>query len=194
MEINKGNELYYNYLSTKSGKWCMKHATIGALADSFYEYLLKLWIYKDKSEPKILDMYLRAMNGIQSHLLDVSSTNLTYFGDYNSARLVKKMDHLACFSGGLLAYTSVSVKKLNKYEKTKYLNLAKDITNTCHESYIRTPIHIGPESFHFERPDTEAMAIKNEEKYYILRPEVIRIKIFEFLYFIYFINVFIILK
>lgn len=32
---------------------------------------------------------------------------------------------------------------------------------------------MGPEAFHFERVDVEAKALRDSEKYYILRPEVI---------------------
>jgi mannosyl-oligosaccharide alpha-1,2-mannosidase len=173
-KVEKENGLYYNYLNQHTGKWCMKHASMGALADSFYEYLLKYWLYKNKSDTNLLNMYLNSMKSIQTHLMaTTANTNLTYFGEYKSNRLDKKMDHLACFSGGLMALTSQTVDSLNEQEKSKYFQLAKQITHTCHESYIRTPSHIGPEAFHFERTDQEAFAIKNEEKYYILRPEVI---------------------
>jgi hypothetical protein len=57
-KIEKEYGLYYNYLNQHSGKWCMKHASMGALADSFYEYLLKLWLYKNKTDGDLLTMYL----------------------------------------------------------------------------------------------------------------------------------------
>ena len=151
----------------------MKHTSLGALGDSFYEYLLKLWIYKNKSDDKLIDTYIEALKAIESNLLQKTASNLTYFAEYKSGRIEKKMDHLACFSGGMLALTSIAVDKLDQKTRDHYLNLAKEITNTCHESYIRTKTHLGPEAFHFERPEEEAIAIKPDEKYYILRPEVI---------------------
>lgn len=54
----------------------------------------------------------------------------------------------------------------------KYLELAEEITSTCHESYDRTSTKLGPESFRFTE-GMEARALKTSEKYYILRPEVI---------------------
>ena len=157
-----------------NAKWCIKHVSVGALGDSFYEYLLKLWIYKNKSDKALLQTYLEAMNSVRKHLLDVSTRDhLAYFGEIKSGRFEKKMDHLACFTGGLLALTSTHVTELDQETRDLYLDLAKNITNTCHESYIRTSTGIGPESFHFERADQEAMAVKTNEKYYLLRPEVI---------------------
>lgn len=74
-----------------------------------------------------------------------------------------------CFSGGLLALAS---KTLKNDVSDRYLQVAKEITNTCHESYIRTATKLGPESFRFTE-GVEARALKTSEKYYILRPEVV---------------------
>ena len=141
------------------------------MGDSFYEYLLKLWLYNNKTDVKLIEMYIKSINAIRSSMLGVSSKdNLAYFGDFKSGRLEKKMGHLACFTGGLLALTSVHVDKTSA---ENFMLLGKNITNTCHESYSRSQTGIGPESFHFERDDQEAISIKSNEKYYILRPEVI---------------------
>jgi mannosyl-oligosaccharide alpha-1,2-mannosidase len=173
-KVEKEYGLYYNYLSPINAHWCMKHASIGALGDSFYEYLLKLWLYENKSNEKTIETYLASIDAVRNKMVDVSmGDKLTYIGEIKSGRLDKKMDHLACFSGGLFALTSISVDSLDENTRKIYLDLAKNITNTCHESYIRTSSRIGPESFHFERMDQEAMSIKSNEKYYILRPEVI---------------------
>ena len=171
----KESGLYYNYINPLTGKWCMKDATVGALGDSFYEYLLKLWLYKNNQDKELLNTYMAAMAAVKNKLLDISSLNrFAYFGEFKSGyRLEKKMDHLGCFIGGLLGMTAKYVNTLSTSERDEYLDLAKNITNTCHESYIRTPTHLGPEAFHFERMDQEAVSVKDNEKYYILRPEVI---------------------
>lgn len=54
----------------------------------------------------------------------------------------------------------------------RYMGVAESITNTCHEAYDRTATKLGPESFRFTEA-IEAKALKSNEKYYILRPEVI---------------------
>ncbi len=40
----------------------IEHASIGALGDSFYEYLLKLWVYSDKKDDVALKMYMESMD------------------------------------------------------------------------------------------------------------------------------------
>lgn len=52
------------------------------------------------------------------------------------------------------------------------MEVAKEITKTCHESYIRTTTKLGPEAFRFTE-GVEARSLKSSEKYYILRPEVV---------------------
>lgn len=79
------------------------------------------------------------------------------------------MGHLACFSGGLFALTALYVDEMDNGQRKSYEHLAVDITNTCHESYIRTPTRLGPEAFSFENGQEAAVA----DRYYILRPEVI---------------------
>uniref|UniRef100_A0A158P5Y7 alpha-1,2-Mannosidase n=1 Tax=Angiostrongylus cantonensis TaxID=6313 RepID=A0A158P5Y7_ANGCA len=55
--------------------------------------------------------------------------------------------------------------------QTSTMQLAEELGRTCHESYIRTATHIGPEMFYF-REDDEATSNYGENGY-ILRPEVI---------------------
>ena len=84
-------------------------------------------------------------------------------------RLEHKMDHLACFTGGMLALGST---QLGEPYKSRHMELGSAITNTCHESYDRTNTKLGPEAFRFTEV-IEAKALKSNEKYYILRPEVV---------------------
>lgn len=167
MEDSQG--LYPNYLNPKSGKWGQRHISLGALGDSFYEYLLKAWIQSGGKDQQARQMYDEAMQGAEKKLLQTSKSNLKYFADLRYERLDHKMDHLACFSGGMLALGSQS---LPDDRKEHYMTLAKDIGNTCHESYQRSATKLGPETFRFT-DDIEAKAIKQNEKYYIQRPETI---------------------
>ena len=54
----------------------------------------------------------------------------------------------------------------------RYMRIAESVTSTCHETYDRTAPKLGPEAFRFTEA-IEAKALKSNEKYYILRPEVI---------------------
>ena len=113
-------------------------------------------------------MYDEAMEAIFNKLLQTSVKGHKYFAESRSGRLLHKMDHLACFIGGLIGLSA----KDSPNEK-EYMAVADGIGETCHISYNSTETRIGPESFHFETELTDAKALKPNEKPYLLRPEVV---------------------
>nr|XP_022909489.1 mannosyl-oligosaccharide alpha-1,2-mannosidase IA-like [Onthophagus taurus] len=169
MQKDKPKGLYPNYLNPKTGNWGQHHMSMGALGDSFYEYLLKAWIQSNKEDNEARQMYDDAMAAITQHMLFTSKNGLSYFAELKFDRPEHKMDHLGCFSGGLLG---LGAQTLKNEVSNKYMDIAKKITETCHESYDRSTTKLGPESFRFT-DGIEAKALKSSEKYYILRPEVV---------------------
>uniref|UniRef100_A0A1I8MQ91 alpha-1,2-Mannosidase n=1 Tax=Musca domestica TaxID=7370 RepID=A0A1I8MQ91_MUSDO len=168
-DIEKPKGLYPNFLNPKTGKWGQLHMSLGALGDSFYEYLLKAWIQSGQTDEEARQMFDEAMVAIIDKMVRTSPNGLTYVSDLKFDRLEHKMDHLACFAGGLFALGANT--RQNEHTE-KFMNIGKGITNTCHESYIRTTTHLGPEAFRFSEA-AEARALKSNEKYYILRPETV---------------------
>ncbi|KAK6022361.1 glycosyl hydrolase family 47 [Ostertagia ostertagi] len=169
--MDKPNGLYPLYLNPKTGKWGSLDHSIGALGDSFYEYLLKHWLITGKIDDRTKKEYDAAVFAMEKKMLFKSEkSGLWYFANLHGSRVMHKMEHLACFSGGMFALQSAN--EPNASVANHYLDLAEKIAHTCHESYIRSAIGIGPEAFRFT-VDSEAKAVANNEKYYILRPEVI---------------------
>ena len=124
------------------------------------------------------------------------SSSLIYFGEQRSGRLDPQMGHLTCFIGGLYVLSSLSGSSSSSNLSAKHeMEIAQGVGKTCHESYVRTgrrntsssssPLHhphccllslatgLGPEAFHFERSEVEAKSLRDNEKYFILRPETI---------------------
>ncbi|XP_054153997.1 mannosyl-oligosaccharide 1,2-alpha-mannosidase IA-like [Oppia nitens] len=164
------NGLYRNYINPKTGQWGQDEISIGALGDSFYEYLIKAWIQSNGTDEQALRLYNNAVQAINNNLVKKSTNGLTYLAKQTYGRLEHKMEHLTCFSGGMFAIGAQYETDANK--KQYYMALGANITDTCYESYRRTATQIGPEAFFFT-PNEEAVALNNNEKYYILRPEVI---------------------
>jgi mannosyl-oligosaccharide alpha-1,2-mannosidase len=55
---------------------------VGALGDSFYEYLLKSWIWSGRKDEALKGMYDQAMQAIEKNLLFKSKqSQLWYFAD-----------------------------------------------------------------------------------------------------------------
>ncbi|XP_073173972.1 mannosyl-oligosaccharide 1,2-alpha-mannosidase IC isoform X1 [Lepidochelys kempii] len=167
--IEKPQGLYPNFLSPVTGNWVQHHVSIGGLGDSFYEYLIKSWLMSDKRDTEAKKMYNDALEAIEKHLVKKSAGGLTYIAEWRGGILDHKMGHLACFSGGMIA---LGAEQAAEEKKQHYMDLAAEITHTCHESYARSDTKLGPEAFRFDS-GTEAVATRLSERYYILRPEVV---------------------
>uniref|UniRef100_A0AAY5EM88 alpha-1,2-Mannosidase n=1 Tax=Electrophorus electricus TaxID=8005 RepID=A0AAY5EM88_ELEEL len=165
-KIEKPHGLYPNFLSPVSGNWVQHHVSLGGLGDSFYEYLIKSYLMSDRTDEEAKRMYYSALEAIEANLVQKSPGGLTYVAEWRGGILDHKMGHLACFSGGMVgigADDSVPEKRQH------YLDLAAEITHTCHESYTTK---LGPEAFRFDG-GAEATGTRLSDRYYILRPEVI---------------------
>ncbi|XP_036894823.1 mannosyl-oligosaccharide 1,2-alpha-mannosidase IB isoform X2 [Sturnira hondurensis] len=167
-KMERPNGLYPNYLNPRTGRWGQYHTSVGGLGDSFYEYLLKAWLMSDRTDHEARKMYDDAIEAIEKHLIKKSRGGLTFIGEWKNGHLEKKMGHLACFAGGMFALGADG----SRDKAGHYLELGAEIAHTCHESYDRTALKLGPESFKFDGA-VEAVAVRQAEKYYILRPEVI---------------------
>ncbi|XP_062406474.1 mannosyl-oligosaccharide 1,2-alpha-mannosidase IA-like [Sardina pilchardus] len=167
--LDKPSGLYPNYLNPNSGQWGQHHVSVGGLGDSFYEYLLKAWIMSDKSDEDGKKLYYDALQAIEKNLIRKSGGGLTYIAEWKGGLLEHKMGHLTCFAGGMIA---LGADGAPDQQTGHHMELAAEITRTCHESYARTNLKLGPEAFRFDG-GVEAIATRQNEKYFILRPEVI---------------------
>lgn len=147
--------------------------SFGAMGDSTYEYMIKLWIQGGRKEEKYRKMWDKAMGGLHAQLLRKSSPNgLTYIADRIRGELEHKMDHLVCFMGGSLAlgaYTDPS--GIDSSRAKRDLKTAKALTYTCYQMYARTKTGISPEFVKFSVGDD--FEVPYSAPYYILRPEAV---------------------
>ena len=82
------------------------------MGDSFYEYLLKIWLQGGKREMKYRRMYDKSIKGVLDKLIHMSRPNyLTYVAELKNGQVVHKMDHLSCFLGGNLALGAYTHRK-----------------------------------------------------------------------------------
>ncbi|XP_029475704.1 mannosyl-oligosaccharide 1,2-alpha-mannosidase IC [Rhinatrema bivittatum] len=167
--IEKPHGLYPNFLSAVSGNWVQHHVSVGGLGDSFYEYLIKSWLMSARTDREAKEMYYEALEAIEANLVKKSAGGLTYIAEWRGGILDHKMGHLACFSGGMIA---LGAEDAAEEKQQHYLDLAAELTRTCHESYVRADTKLGPEAFRFDS-GAEATATRLSERYYILRPEVV---------------------
>lgn len=166
-----GSGLYPIKINTQNGGFADSMITFGALGDSFYEYLLKMWLQGGRKEQWLRDMYDRAMDGAVKLLLKQSHpSKLSFLSDYNGRSNFYKMDHLVCFMPGLLtlgAYTDPN--GLDSPRAKRDLDVAKALMYTCYQMYHRTASGISPEYVEFKK--NQDIVIGRTAPFYILRPE-----------------------
>jgi len=145
--------------------------TFGADGDSFYEYLLKVWVQGGQQEDQMWNMFDAAADGLEKHLLRKGPDGLSYLGTMNWAgggqpgAYVEEMEHLTCFVPGWLALGAMS--KRGEPKRARRMEIADELANTCWQMYAQQPTGIGPERVKRMKMDLSA----TDTREYILRPE-----------------------
>uniref|UniRef100_UPI0037E9AB3E endoplasmic reticulum mannosyl-oligosaccharide 1,2-alpha-mannosidase n=1 Tax=Semicossyphus pulcher TaxID=241346 RepID=UPI0037E9AB3E len=159
------------FINTNSGQFTHKGLyTLGARADSYYEYLLKQWIQGGKVEDDLLEDYLQAIEGVKKHLLrQTGPSRLTFVGELNQNRFNPKMDHLVCFLPGTLALGA------HNGLPGDHMDLAVQLMETCHQMYKQMETGLSPEIAHFnlQAGDGRDVIVKPADRHNLLRPETV---------------------
>ncbi|XP_063100178.1 endoplasmic reticulum mannosyl-oligosaccharide 1,2-alpha-mannosidase isoform X2 [Cavia porcellus] len=160
------------FINTHSGLFThLGVFTLGARADSYYEYLLKQWIQGGKTETQLLEDYLVAIEGIKAHLLRRSEPGkLVFVGELAHGRFSAKMDHLVCFLPGTLALG------VHHGLPTEHMELALALMETCYQMNHQMETGLSPEIAHFNtfsRPDLKDVIVKPADRHNLLRPETV---------------------
>ncbi|XP_034397060.1 mannosidase, alpha, class 1B, member 1b isoform X3 [Cyclopterus lumpus] len=159
------------FINTNNGQFTHQGIyTLGARADSYYEYLLKQWIQGGKTENQLLEDYLQAIEGVKKNLLQKSSPNgLTFVGEIAHGQFSPKMDHLVCFLPGTLALGA------HNGLPADHMDLAKQLMETCYQMYIQMETGLSPEIVHFNmhQGSTRDIDVKLADRHNLLRPETV---------------------
>lgn len=146
-------------------------------ADSFYEYLIKMYVYSPSRFAALRDRWIAAADSTMTFLAShpLTRPDLTFAAAYNGTELVLGSQHLACFDGGnFLLGGQVLAQQ-------KYIDFGLALVDGCHQTYAATATRIGPEVFAWDPADVPASqeAFFAQNGFYItspgyqLRPEVI---------------------
>ncbi|KIP12237.1 glycoside hydrolase family 47 protein [Phlebiopsis gigantea 11061_1 CR5-6] len=118
--------------------------SVGARADSAYEYLLKQWLMTGKTEQHLLDMYLRSASAIIENMLYVSPRRkLLYVTDINRFSLapVGDFQHLSCFIAGVFALGVAMIPNVD----ARHAWVAEGLAHTCWITYADSVTGLAPE-------------------------------------------------
>ncbi|XP_045145277.1 LOW QUALITY PROTEIN: endoplasmic reticulum mannosyl-oligosaccharide 1,2-alpha-mannosidase [Echinops telfairi] len=160
------------FISTHSGHFThLGMFTLGARADSYYEYLLKQWLQGGKKEMRLRADYVQAVEGVKRHLLRRSEpSKLTFVGELAHGRFSAKMDHLVCFLPGTLALGA------HHGLPAEHMDLAKGLMETCYQMNRQMATGLSPEIAHFNVVPQEGhqdVEVKPADRHNLLRPETV---------------------
>ncbi|KAI9750233.1 MAG: hypothetical protein M4579_006552 [Chaenotheca gracillima] len=145
--------------------------------DSFYEYLIKMFIYDPTRFETYKDRWIAAADSTIASLASHPSSrpDITFLSSFVGTSLVNSSEHLTCFDGGnfLLGGTVL--------DRQDYIDFGLALVDGCHKTYNQTATRIGPEAFSWNSSAIPAdqAAFYNQTGFYIttsdydLRPEVI---------------------
>ncbi|KAH9416604.1 Endoplasmic reticulum mannosyl-oligosaccharide 1,2-alpha-mannosidase [Dermatophagoides pteronyssinus] len=185
------NYLLPMYINPYTGNLMTSTITMGARADSYYEYLYKQYL-QTKIE-FLLDDYIRSIDAIENRLTSrtKSKLKLLYIGEIlntDQQSIHPKMDHLVCFLSGTLAlgYYHEHLQPFYRLQIVNetfinHLKLAEDLARTCHYMYNLTETGLSPEIGYFGQDYQDGdFYIKPRDTHNLLRPEFV-----ESLFFLY---------
>ncbi|XP_012072098.1 mannosyl-oligosaccharide 1,2-alpha-mannosidase MNS3 isoform X2 [Jatropha curcas] len=168
------------YISPASGEFSGENIRLGSRGDSYYEYLIKVWLQqgtsRDANFTYLYNMYEEAIKGVRNLLVQKSIPNgLVFVGELPNGpkgSFSPKMDHLVCFLPGTLALgatkgiTKEKAMKANllKFEDLENLKLAEDLAKTCFEMYSVTSTGLAPEIAYFHTKEYSEAGLNGGNK------------------------------
>ncbi|KAF3937904.1 hypothetical protein ABW19_dt0209364 [Dactylella cylindrospora] len=166
-------------LRVKDGRFMDSHGGWGALCDSFYEYLIKMWVYDPRRFRKYKKRWIEAADSTIKYLATTPSTrpDLIFVAEYSGTQSISfHGSHLACFIGGNYLLGGQTLQNI------KYSLFGLRLVESCHTTYSSTASGIGPERFGWDEnlvPHSQKSFFEKNGFYYggqteyQLRPEVI---------------------
>ncbi|CAD5126115.1 DgyrCDS14288 [Dimorphilus gyrociliatus] len=172
LQLGKKDGLVPMFINARTGQFrSMSTITLGARADSYYEYLFKQWLQSNRKNEVMKNEYLQAVEGMKKHLMRETVPNrYLYFGELLGSRTFSpKMDHLVCFLAGTFALAAH-----NNIGKD-HLDLGKRLGETCYKMYETMPTHLSPEIAYFNQVEgaTEDIIVKPADTHNLQRPETV---------------------
>jgi len=169
-KVQPGDKLFPVFVNPDNGHFTTGQITIGALADSFYEYIVKYWLVTDKSETQIGKWYFEIAESILQHLGTPIANSDQYVLYERNGGLINKFDHLACFAGAMFAIGAVNTD--DEAVRTRHLEAAKGIGSFCHAIYKKSRTGLPYEAVHFDK-NSGITGPGHSARYYLQRPEAI---------------------
>lgn len=151
---------------------------MGALADSYYEYLLKQWL-QSPQETQYKDEWMAVMDDLpglvhpdpRKESSGGEKLQLTEL-DSRGGR-IWKMDHLSCFVPGMVALGLMNVPKgdIRSGRNASWFRMAEGLTTSCMHLWKDTKTGLAPEYVLLHKSGNGQKFVEDGGKHSFLRPE-----------------------
>ncbi|KAG9256834.1 family 47 glycoside hydrolase [Emericellopsis atlantica] len=131
------------FLSIEDGTFVNDDGGWGGYTDSFYEYLIKMYLYDPEEFGFYKDRWTAAADSTMEFLSSHPSTreDITFLSQYAGTDIIPTSSHLASFAGGNFILGGILLKE------QKYIDFGLTLANSYYETYRGTATGIGPEGF-----------------------------------------------
>jgi len=162
-KLPKPNGLMPLYIDVNSGSFTSAHVSLGAMGDSAFEYLLKVWIHRGMKDDWLNTFYYNSAKSIIEKMVKTNKEGLMYVAEVKGGQTIHKMDHLACFVGGMFVLGAPFAA-----DPIEHLKIGKGIGETCYQMYAKMGSGLAPENSDFNSGELRAGSTYN-----IQRPETV---------------------
>lgn len=157
---------------------------VGALADSYYEYLLKQWL-QNRSEVRFKELWLQVLDEAQMLLRPKPgseppsrrATAKYKLVEVGPSATIWKMDHLSCFTPAMIALGLNTLPRHDLVEKNRnstWWDVAKGLTASCVELWTFTKSGLAPEHAMVRAsPPHDFREVPANARHSFLRPETV---------------------
>lgn len=160
-------------LSRVSGAWATNLVTLGAPADSYFEYLVKVWRQGGAVEGETWERFASVVDAAIDLLAYTAADGTTIVREVipendGQVRFRAKMDHFACYIPGAIVVGLDGLAKDETERRSRWEWFAEQLAVTCFEMYRRSPSGLAGEHVRLGERDEWRMAGGYE-----LRPEAV---------------------
>lgn len=139
----EGRSLLPYALLRTNGRYCTNMVTMGAPADSYFEYLVKVWVQGGRKERRYWELARDVIDsmvdivGYKSKRGDVITRDVLV-GIGGKLEYSSKMDHFSCYIPGMVMLATDGLDKDDEERRKRWVGFAEDITDTCWKMYSRS--------------------------------------------------------
>lgn len=114
--------------------------SLGPPSDSYFEYLVKLYLLTDKTQPELRERAVKVLKDLHTNQIVFSKdrTRVGAFMKTPSGDTRWEMEELTCFVGGVYALAALEYDGLSAEDKKLFTDIAEGVAEQCAQLWFKT--------------------------------------------------------